>query len=64
MAIITAKQVADLKSTGHVVAAYPRKGIVWVDLPATGHVVAAYPRKGIVWVDLPAGVQALAAAKA
>ena len=45
---ITAKQVADLKATGHVVAAYPRKGLVCVD--------------GFKYFK--AGVQALAAAKA
>ena len=31
MTTITAKQVADLKTTGHVVFAYPRKGVICVD---------------------------------
>ena len=48
MSTITAKQVTDLKASGHVVSAYPRKGIVCVD--------------GFKYFK--AGVQALAAAKA
>ena len=48
MSTITAKQVTYLKASGHVVSAYPRKGIVCVD--------------GFKYFK--AGVQALAAAKA